>query len=88
MFAAMVQGFLVLEGSCGQFLLALVVCIGLGKILAPAMARRLRSALREDLEVFIAPYGKVWHTDAECKGLAGAKSVSSRRFCKVWAAKH
>ena len=46
---------------------------------------KLKKQWENDLAVFIAPHGKVWHTSAECPGLASAGRVSSRRFCLVCA---
>ena len=68
----------------------IILCRLLKKIYDLEIAKDLQTKLKKqwenDLEVFIAPHGKVWHTSAECQGLASARTVSSRRFCLVCAA--
>ena len=46
---------------------------------------KLKKQWENDLVVFLAPHGSVWHSSAECPGLARAGRVSSRRFCLVCA---
>ena len=46
---------------------------------------QLEMKLKNDLVVWIAPHGEVWHSSEECQGLARAGRVSSRRFCRYCA---
>ena len=75
-----------MQTIAGQIPLLEMVKIGVGIILcrllkkiydleiAKDLQTKLKNQWEGDLEVFIAPHGKVWHTSAECQGLASAKN--------------
>ena len=46
---------------------------------------QLEMKLKNDLVVWLAPHGEVWHSSKECQGLDRAGRVSSRRFCRYCA---